>query len=268
MTAQTCDPRALSIAQAIHQRENPQATILFGSRARGDYEENRSDVDILLVLPEKPGTQRKEDALEWAEELAQTTYRRRTPVQLVWLSREEFDERKRYVNDLPTQALLDGVIMSQNPEDFQSRYSRDDEETEYEYQWTDYHNRLYHAESHLAGFHTFIDAGHNDLLIGQQAQSTLEHAMKAVICGHGGTPGATHNIGRLLGSVRRIDPELRDFRLSIPADVYTAYAGEHEYDRAREQPTLTKHDNYRERTAADAQRLIERARQLGPNLYG
>ena len=268
MTSQTCDPRALSLAQAVHERENPQATILFGSRARGDYEENRSDVDILLILPEEPGAQRKEDALEWAEELALAAYRRITPVQLVWLTRENFEERKRYVNDLPTQALLDGVIMSQNPEEFQSQYSRGDEETVYEYQWTDYHNRLYHAESHLRGFHAFVELREDDLLIGQQAQSALEHAMKAVICGHGGTAGATHNIGRLLGSVRRIDPELRHFRLSIPADVYTYYAGEHEYDKARAQPTLTSHDDYRQRTAADAQRLIERAQQLGPNLYG
>ena len=90
MTAQTCDPRALRIAQAIHERENPQATILFGSRARGDYEENRSDVDILLVLPDEPGARRKEDALDWAEELALAAYRRNTPVQLVWLTRENF----------------------------------------------------------------------------------------------------------------------------------------------------------------------------------
>ena len=264
MTAKTCDPRALQLAQAIHFRERPQATILFGSRARGDYDEKRSDVDIMLVLPDKPDYERKIEALEFADEIALGIYDRRIPVQLVWFSREEFQENKRYINHVSTQALLDGVIMTATPEDFRSRYADDTEETEYEYQWSDYRNRLYHAESHLRVFQTLVDAGENDIMIAQRAHSALEHAMKAVIFGNRGTPARTHNLGHLLGSVRRIDPELRDFRLSIPPDVYSQYAGEDEY-RNNELPTLTSVENYRERTTADAERLIERAKQLEPD---
>ena len=47
----------------------------------------------------------------------------------------------------------------------------------------------------------------NDLIIAQQAHSALEHAMKAVITGRGGTAERTHDLGRLLGAVRRIDPQ-------------------------------------------------------------
>ena len=49
MTLAEADPRAVAVAQAVHQRERPQATILFGSRARGDYNEKYSDIDLLLV---------------------------------------------------------------------------------------------------------------------------------------------------------------------------------------------------------------------------
>ena len=33
------DPKALRIAKAVQQREQPELVILFGSRARGDREE-------------------------------------------------------------------------------------------------------------------------------------------------------------------------------------------------------------------------------------
>ncbi len=265
MNAKICDPRALQVAQAVHDRENPQATILFGSRARGDYEELRSDIDIMLVLPEDPGKEHKESVGEWAQETVAAAYGRRVPVQLVWFGRADFNENRRYINHITTQAMLDGVVMSQTPEEFRSQYS--DEETEYEYQWTDYHNRLYHAESHLEAFQHLDAAGFNDLLVAQHAQSALEHAMKAIITGHGGTAERTHNLGRLLGAVRRIDPQMNNFRLSIPPDIYSEYAGDNEYETERVQPLLTDQDNYRERTVNDIRALIERARELGPTIY-
>ena len=262
MNAKICDPRALQVARAVHDRENPQATILFGSRARGDYEELRSDIDIMMVLLEEPGKEHKESVGQWVQETVLSAYGRRVPVQLVWFARTDFNENRRYINHITTQALLDGVVMSETPEEFLSRYS--DEETEYEYQWTDYHNRLYHAESHLEAFQHLDAAGFNDLLVAQHAQSALEHAMKAIITGHGGTAERTHNLGRLLGAVRRIDPQMNDFRLSIPSDIYSAYAGDTEYERERTQPLLTDQDNYRERTVNDIRALIERAPELGP----
>ena len=266
MNAKICDSRALHVAQAVHHRENPQATILFGSRARGDYEELRSDIDIMLVLPEEPGKEYKESVAQWAQETALAAYGRRVPVQVVWFGRADFNKNRRFINHIATQALLDGVVMSRNPEEFHSQYS-DEEETEYEYDWTDYNNRLYHAESHLEAFQYLDAAGFNDLLVAQQAHSALEHAMKAVITGHGGTAERTHDLGRLLGTVRRIDPQMNNFRLDIPPDIYSEYTGDNEYERERTQPLLTDQDNYRERMVNDIRALIERARELRPTIY-
>ena len=263
MNAKICDPRALQVAEAVHHREHPQATILFGSRARGDYEELRSDIDIMLVLPEEPGKEHKESVAQWVQETALAAYGRRVPVQVVWFASADFNENRRYINHVTTQALLDGVVMSGNPEEFLSRYS-DDQQTEYEYQWTDYHNRLYHAESHLEAFEV-LDS--TVVIIAQQAHSALEHAMKAVIAGHGGTAERPHDLGRLLGAVRRIDPSMNNFRLSIPPDIYSEYAGDNEYERERTQPLLTAQDDYRERTVNDIRALIEQAHELGPTMY-
>ena len=256
-----CDPRALSVARAVHEREQPLATILFGSRARGDYEERRSDIDIMVVQTEEPDGEYKGSVAEWTEGIVRANYGRRVPVQLVWFSEQEFSEGKRYVNHVATQALFDGVIMTQNPEEYHNR-DADDEATEYEYDWTPYDERLRHAEAHLTAFEDMIDLGRIDLLIGQQAQNALEHAMKALLEAHSARYQRTHNIGDLLGRVRDVDPDLRRFQFSIPPDIYTQYAGEQVYRLTRRQPLLTEQPGYRERTVNDAQRIINRAREV------
>ena len=263
MSETNCDPRALMVAQALHEREQPQATILFGSRARGDYEEGRSDIDIIQVNPDTPDQSYKDSATEWAEGIAQVAYGRPIPVQLVWFSHADFHENTRYVNHIATRALLDGVVMSHHPEDYRSRYADNLDESEYEYMWEDYENRLDHAEQHLRVFQTLDDLGESDLMISQHAHSALEHAMKAVIAAHGATYPSTHNLAHLIGTIRRLPgSELHDFSLSISPDVYSAYAGHQEYLAGRVPPTLTQMPNYRERTVADAQRLLDRARTV------
>ena len=100
-------------------------------------------------------------------------------------------------------------------------------------------------------------------MIAQHAHSALEHAMKAVIAAHGATYPSTHNLAHLIGTIRRLPgSELHDFSLSISPDVYSAYAGHQEYLAGRVPPTLTQMPNYRERTVADAQRLLDRARTV------
>ena len=262
MTATTCDPRALTVAQAVHERERPLATILFGSRARGDYEERRSDIDIMLVQPEEPDCEYQGSVEKWAEGIVRAAYGRRVPVQLVWLSEQRFSEGTRYINHVATQALFDGVIMTQDPEEYHNR-DADDAEAEYEYNWSPYSERMRHAELHLTALQDMIDLSRDDLLIGQQAQGALEHAMKALLEAHRVRYQRTHNIGHLLGRIRDIDPEMRNFAFSISPDIYSAYAGEQEYyEEARTQPLLTDQPDYQERTVADAQRIIDRAREV------
>ena len=48
------DPRAVSLTEKVAMSSRNSLTYLFGSRARGDYEEDRSDIDILMVTTEKP----------------------------------------------------------------------------------------------------------------------------------------------------------------------------------------------------------------------
>ena len=260
MSATTCDRRALSVARALHERESPQATILFGSRARGDYDEYRSDIDIMVIQPALPDYAYQKFVVRWASAKAQAAYGRPVPVDVTWFAQDDFQKHNRYVNHVTTRALLDGVVMSNNPEDYRSRYE-DAAAAEPEYSWEDYETRLLDAEEFLTTFQDLADLNRGDRQLGRAACSTLEHAMKAVIAAHGASYPSTHELGILLGTVRRLDPELRDFSFSIRPEIYSDYVGRLGYDADRRHPALTEHDDYRARTVADAERLIARARE-------
>ena len=264
LQAKAVDPLALQIAQAVHQRENPQATILFGSRARGDYEERRSDIDIMLVVPKEPSRDYKLSLEDWTESKVRALYGRNVPLQLVWFSRTEFEDKRRFINHVVTRAMLDGVIMSTNPEEFQSTYSN--ETTEDQDGWTEYEQRLEDAERHREDFNITDDLKRPDKTIGEHAHHAFEHAIKAIISGHSGTPSSTGRIGRLLETIGRIDDQLVNFELSIDPQVYSEYAEDSNYKTQRTTAPLTNHYNYRDLTDHDLNILIERARQLGPNL--
>ena len=254
------DPRALRVARFVLERERPELAILFGSRARGDHDELRSDIDVMLVLEAIPDDDAKRAATESAGAAVEKAYGREVPVELVWRSLEEFRRNRRYVNSVETNAVRDGIVMPRNPNEYgSSRY--EDEETEYDYDWTNYDERLRHAETHLDEFVFMAESGRSDIAIGQHAQGALEHGMKALLEAHGASYRSVHNIGELLGNIRRNDPEMSDFGLSIPADVYTEYVGDREY-RRRLQPELTSYPDYLERTREDAQYIIDRAREV------
>ena len=52
MAQQKADPKAIAVAQAVQEAAPDDVVIvLFGSRARGDYN-RRSDIDLMVLVPE------------------------------------------------------------------------------------------------------------------------------------------------------------------------------------------------------------------------
>ena len=252
------DLLALQVAQAVHHDQKPQITILFGSRGRGDHTK-RSDIDILLIDPRPPDQGQQDAVISQAEDTARELYDQQVPVQLIWRTPQEFKHQRRYTNSLETRAVREGIMVP-GPEEY-SRQEYDDEETEHEFDWNPFDNHMLHAEAHLDTFERLAEPGVVDIIIGQQAQNTLEFAMKALLEAHEAKYQGTHNIGHLLGNVRRSDPALSNFQLSIDPDVYTAYEGDQQY-RQRRVPNLTDHPNYRDATIADSQMIITRAKEV------
>ena len=253
------DAKALAVAQAVQQREQPELTILFGSRSRGDHDEDWSDIDIMLVTAREAGGAEREQAKEIARAAASANYGYYVPVQLVWCTLETFRHNRRYTNSLETNAVRDGIIMPKDPEQHGSSHC-EDAETEYEYDWSTYENRLEDAYDHLEAFRRLAEQGLSDQIIGLHAQAVLEHGMKALLEAHRAQYRFSHDIGELLGNVRRVDSELAEFRLSIDPDIYSHYAGRHAYVRPDAPKMLTNQPDYLARTVADAELIIARAR--------
>ena len=256
----TPDNRALPVLQEALETTEADIVILFGSRARGDYHERDSDIDILLVETREPEADRKKAIANIAALAAEKAYGYPVAVQLVWRTLEQFRYNRRYVNSVETNAVKDGIIMSRNPENY-SPHDYEDEETEYAYDWSNYDERLRHAETHLQLFLFLAENNQDDIGIGQHAQRALEHGMKALVEAVGGTYRRTHDIGELLGNVRHFDEGMGEFRLEIPPETYSEYEGESEY-RRRKLPELSSYPNFKEKTEADARRIIERAKEL------
>ena len=190
MQTQKHDAKALQVAQAVQQREQAELTILFGSRSRGDHDERHSDIDIMLVTASAASSADRQQAAEAASAAASANYGRYVPVQLVWRTLEKFRHNRRYVNSLETNAVRDGIIMPKDPEQSGSWHC-EDAETEYEYDWTTYDNRLEDAGDHLEEFRSLAERGRSDQLIGLHAQRALEHGMKALLEAHRAPYGPT-----------------------------------------------------------------------------
>ena len=105
---QTHDPKALEVARSVQRREQPELTILFGSRARGDHDESKSDVDVMLVQATEPDKRHKRLATMAARATARKAYGREVPVDLVWRTLDEFRYNRRYVNSVETNAVHEG----------------------------------------------------------------------------------------------------------------------------------------------------------------
>lgn len=253
------DAKALAVARAVQQREQPELTILFGSRSRGDHDETWSDIDIMLVTAREANGAKREQAAEVATNAASANYGRDVPVQLVWCTLDAFRHNRRYTNSLETNAVRDGIVMPKDPEQHGSSHC-EDAETEYEYDWSTYENRLEDASDHREAFRRLAEQELSDQIIGLHAQAALEHGMKALLEAHRAQYRFNHDIGELLGSVRRVDPAMAEFRLAIDPDIYSHYAGRRAYVRPPASSTLTKQPDYMARTVADAEFLIERAR--------
>ena len=264
MTQVKADPRAVAVAKAVHKRERPQATILFGSRARGDYNDRYSDIDLLLVCEECPDDDTRLAASDFARAAIHSIYQRKVPFQLEYAPRRSFDSERPYINSVTTQALLTGVVMTDNPEEFTSQYANQPDGFPRRFNWGEYDEHVAATEDDLAAFSILVENNPIDRAAGYHAQQALERAMKAAIIAHGGTPERdTHNNGSLLGTLRRMDPELTGYHFSVDPNIYNQYAGGERYRLgSSDRPRLTEVGGYYEDTVQDIHLLLAYARRV------
>ena len=122
----THDPKALEVAQGVHQQEKAIATILFGSRAKGSQDELLSDIDILVITSRSAANADWSSNSAWARNLAERIYGRPVEVQLVPTTLEEVDDTRHLADSTAGIALRDGIVAGGDPEQFRSIYNEQD----------------------------------------------------------------------------------------------------------------------------------------------
>ena len=145
------DERAIRLAHAIHNHNKPDAVILFGSRATGDYDEQTSDIDIMVI------SEKKEIDHEHASKLVTQLYDHAPHLELIELTNAAFDRESQYRNTSPTEALLKGLLICSQPERWQSIYQNPDMERHPNYNWSQYKYLATMSKFATKGLHTGID---------------------------------------------------------------------------------------------------------------
>ena len=280
------DPRAIAVARAVLEREDPEFVILFGSRARGDYDDAESDIDLMLVTSRAPGEDSEEHhmaepsyrslrpgtaATVRAEEKAREAYRRPVPVQLVWITPGEYRINRVYENSLESIAASEGILMPRDPESY-SRRDFEDEETGYAHDWTRFDERVEDALGFLEALEGMPNRENpqRDRVIGLNCQRGVEHSMKALLEAWKGQEGEhernryreNHNVSLLLGQVRRADPEMAELRLEVTAEVHDGYRGRRAYTGRSPERMITMQGRGADRTMEDIARILLRAKEI------
>ena len=240
------DPQALRIAQELHRSENPTLTVLFGSRARGDYAPGRSDVDILMVQDQPPTEEQDQRVKLHAQSLSASLYRGYwVPVQVLWMPLEEFEKSRRGVNGVAARAIDHGIILSNGSTDYGTWSRR--AQTSHHIGW---------AKRHLNFFlDRQLKSESTDHQVGVQAFLAIQDALKAVVYAQGEWCPDIEDVDMLIALAARADPGF-EFRPAIAGDVYS------QYSLAREGlPTelpLSSVMNHREMLEKDPRTLLDR----------
>ena len=99
------DPLLDDIVARLVDALGPDEVYLFGSRARGDSEEE-SDIDLLVIVPHsnQPGFKRDREALRALRGLG-------CAVDVIVLTRAEFDAKRQVVCSLPATVCREGKLL-------------------------------------------------------------------------------------------------------------------------------------------------------------
>ena len=84
----------------------PERIYLFGSYARGTHIPGQSDIDLLVIVPDSDLPRHQREARSY-----DTLWGLATPVELVVLTREEFNRASRVKTSLASTALSQGVLI-------------------------------------------------------------------------------------------------------------------------------------------------------------
>ena len=241
------DPKAVKLAEILHGARQPQLTILFGSRARGDSAEGRSDIDILLIEDHPPDGEAAANAgMAFLRAKAELYRGHRIDLDPIVRTADEFRKRSAALNTLEAHALRDGYFLGEEAEYYAGLARR-----------SEYNDQTRWANQSLQSLINRKDG--EDELQGGRAYSAITHALKAAVNAAGEWCPELHDVEMLLKLANQSDPE-GDYATTLDPEIYTQY-GNSRRGIPPHTPFTSRHE-HRECTIQDAQTALARAEEL------
>ena len=199
MTDGTPDRHALNVALAVQKEVAPAMVILFGSRATGRHREH-SDIDLLVIA----GDSSKRGAEIGARNAAYAYMKSNPPrlgLDVIGMTRKEFDYRRRAKQHVAGQAARYGVIMNGETLGPPPHY-----EDGYPAHWPETRQRIQNAEEYHHHFNEMVDENHwNQKTLGFLGQQAVENALKGWLSAYNDDRTFGHDLTALWGDAEGIE---------------------------------------------------------------
>ena len=228
------DPDAVAVAWSVYQQVQPLQAYLFGSRARGDYDDD-SDIDIAIITGDRVPEYLRLTIDRIARQAATSLHPGLPATDVSFLTIDEFLSGRVKKNTLANSIAKEGTLIMNG-----NATGCDAESEEETVNWDDVDARVTSAQEALTDLQVLAaDGRSSERMIGYTAQQALEHAYKALIASHGevypagGRDG--HNLRILIGRIQ----EVLGQNFQVPGSQWqslTAYAGSGRYED--DQPPL------------------------------
>jgi len=180
-TARMPDPHAVEIARAM-QAETDGIVILFGSRAKGNFE-TASDLDILLV-GHTSGSPRGA-AQEYMEKNPPLLH-----LEVMELNPDQFWRERLAKQSIVSKACRHGIWMSDERTDYQHSYHDD-----YPEHWPATRVHLANGWENMHRLEQLVEErSWDDKMVGFTAQQTVENTLKSLLSLHQDTVEFRHNL--------------------------------------------------------------------------
>ena len=126
-------------------------------------------------------------------------------------------------------------------------------------EWMETSQRCRHTRAHLRSMRRSVEGREIDIIVGQQAQQTLEHAIKALISANGRRYRRLHDLLATERDMRQADQEFTQ-RLESPLIQLNEYGGSERYYEPDE--PLGDHDELFRQVESDVQQIFQRIAEL------
>ncbi len=204
MDVRQADPRAVTAAETLRRAIDADCVILFGSRARADWNE-RSDVDLMVINGDLPDYEARSRIESKARDIVEDVFQKRIDVDVVFLDSEEYERKSRHtINNVAAYARREGIFVSRDPEGIDYN---EDEGIDGSEEHSERELRIADTNGHYRTMHTLLDVGQEDKITAYHGQQALEHAMKGLLSAMGLEYAHTHNTQELAQDIRRNDPQ-------------------------------------------------------------